>query len=113
VLTFDGQLIEAFFHSTCGGRTAAGEEVFNGGALPYLRSVGDTGPGGESWCAISPRFRWSESWSGESLRRALQAAQSAAGRSNGSPDGIRDLVVTGRRRVRSVPALLTDQGTVP
>ena len=114
ILTYEGQPIEAFFHSTCGGRTAAGEEVFSAGALPYLRSVGDTGPGGESWCAISPRFRWSESWTGEGLHAVLEAARSVAGPGNGSPGDIRDVVVTGRTpsgRVQSL-GLVTDHGTI-
>ena len=115
VLTHDGQPIEAFFHSTCGGRTAAGEEVFSAGGLPYLRSVSDAGPGGESWCALSPRFRWSESWAGESLQAALRAAQTAAGQGNGDPSDVRDVVVTGRTpsgRVQSL-GLVTARGTIP
>jgi stage II sporulation protein D len=115
VLAYDGILIEAFFHSTCGGRTAAGEEVFSAGELPYLRSVGDTGPGGEAWCAISPRFRWSETWTGESLRSALLAARLAAGQPNGTDGEVRDVVITGRTpsgRVRSL-AVVTAQGTGP
>lgn len=114
VLTHEGQPIEAFFHSTCGGRTAAGEEVFSGGGLPYLRSVSDAGPGGESWCAMSPRFRWSESWAGEGLRAVLRAAQAAAGQNNGDPGDVRDVVVTGRTpsgRVQSL-GLATARGTI-
>ena len=41
VLTYDGAPIEAFYYSTCGGRTAEGYEVFRGAVRPYLRSVSD------------------------------------------------------------------------
>lgn len=71
VLLWQGQPIDGFFHSTCGGRTADGPEVFAAAGRPYLRSIRDEDPAGRPWCAISPRFRWRESWSGELLARTL------------------------------------------
>jgi stage II sporulation protein D len=72
VLTHNGSLIEAFYFSTCGGRTAEGFEVFRGAAQPYLRSVSDLNESGTAYCSISPRYRWREEWSGEALRATLQ-----------------------------------------
>ena len=72
VLTYDGGLIEAFYFSTCGGRTAEGYEVFRGAVRPYLRSVSDVNESGSAYCSISPRYRWREEWSGEALRATLQ-----------------------------------------
>ncbi|HEX5633751.1 MAG TPA: SpoIID/LytB domain-containing protein, partial [Gemmatimonadales bacterium] len=72
VLTHGGALIDAFFFSTCGGRTAEGTEVFRGANRSYLRSVEDTGPGGLAWCRESSRFRWQERWTGEALGAALR-----------------------------------------
>lgn len=71
ILTFGGAPIDAFFYSTCGGRTAEGTEVFRGAERPYLRSVADVGDDGIAYCSISPRFRWHEEWSGELLRATL------------------------------------------
>jgi stage II sporulation protein D len=71
ILTFGGAPIDAFFYSTCGGRTAEGTEVFRGADRPYLRSVADVGDDGVPYCSISPRFRWHEEWSGELLRATL------------------------------------------
>ena len=71
VATWGGQPIDAFFYSTCGGRTEHGPEVFPGANRPYLRSVSDEGPSGD-WCAISPRYAWREEWTGASLREALR-----------------------------------------
>jgi stage II sporulation protein D len=71
ILTFGGVPIDAFFYSTCGGRTAEGTEVFRGADRPYLRSVADVGDDGVPYCSISPRFRWHEEWSGELLRATL------------------------------------------
>lgn len=41
VLTAEGELITAVYHSTCGGKTEAGAELWGGeaGAYPYLQSV--------------------------------------------------------------------------
>src|SRR2546425_343426 len=42
VLEYDGEIIEAYFHSTCGGSTAAPEEAFKAArGRPYLRPVSD------------------------------------------------------------------------
>jgi stage II sporulation protein D len=72
VVTYDGAPIEAFFYSTCGGRTADGAEVFRGTARPYLRSVPDQAADGSVYCSISPRYRWHEEWTGEALRSTLE-----------------------------------------
>ncbi|HTC23300.1 MAG TPA: SpoIID/LytB domain-containing protein [Gemmatimonadales bacterium] len=87
ILTWGGQPIDAFFFSTCGGRTADGTEVFRGADRPYLRSVPDVDGDGVAYCSISPRFRWREEWSGDLLlsvlRRSLPAALAVpAGRVN-------------------------------
>jgi len=50
ILTYNGEPIEAFYHSTCGGRTELPEEVF-GKAYPYLKSV-------SSDCSLSPYWVW-------------------------------------------------------
>ena len=71
ILAWGGQPIDAFFFSTCGGRTADGAEVFRGADRPYLRSVPDLDPNGTPYCSISPRFRWHEEWSGEALRNTV------------------------------------------
>jgi stage II sporulation protein D len=48
-LTYNGNVIEAFFFSTSSGKTENSEEVFSK-ALPYLRSVDS------NWDNISPAF---------------------------------------------------------
>jgi stage II sporulation protein D len=50
VLTYEGRLIEALFHSTCGGHTEDPAEVF-GKALPYIRPT-------EAKCELSPMAEW-------------------------------------------------------
>lgn len=87
IVTFGGAPIDAFFYSTCGGRTAAGTEVFSGANPAYLRSVDDTGPDGEAYCRLSPRFRWTETWSAAELHQVLGRTLPAAG--NGRVTGVR------------------------
>jgi len=77
VLLYAGRPIRAFYHSTCGGRTAAVEEVLDREPAPYLRSVSDRAPDGTDYCSASPRYRWSVSWTRQELdsvaRRELAA----------------------------------------
>lgn len=87
IVTHGGAPIDAFFYSTCGGRTAAGTEVFSGADPGYLRSIDDTGPDGEAYCRISPRFRWTEEWSAAELHQVLGRTLPAAG--SGRVTGVR------------------------
>jgi len=69
VLRYRGEIIDAFFHSTCGFSTAGVEEAFpTARARPYLRPVSDASWKGHYYCDISPRFRWREEWDGQKLR---------------------------------------------
>jgi stage II sporulation protein D len=78
VLTYAGAPIDAFFFSTCGGRTATGTEAFRAADRPYLHSVSDVAPDGTAYCSISPRYRWREVWTGEALRATLRQTLPAA-----------------------------------
>jgi len=72
VLTYDGAVIDAYFHSTCGFSTAGVDEAFaTARGRPYLRPVSDDRGGGHHYCDISPRFRWREEWDGPKLRAIL------------------------------------------
>lgn len=95
VLTFNGAPIDAFFYSTCGGRTADGTEVFRAADRPYLRSVPDLDANGTPYCSISPRYRWHEEWSGEALRNTLRRTLPVVvGTPAGEIHDVRDLRVT-------------------
>lgn len=64
ILTFGGEPIEAYYHSTCAGVTASIHEVWPvEGPRSYLTSVSDIDPAtGEAFCRSSNRFRWTERW---------------------------------------------------
>jgi stage II sporulation protein D len=72
VLTYEGEVIDAYFHSTCGFSTAGVEEAFaTARTRPYLRPVSDERGNGQYYCDISPRFRWREEWDALKLRTIL------------------------------------------
>ncbi|MEE9207697.1 MAG: SpoIID/LytB domain-containing protein [Gemmatimonadota bacterium] len=72
VLVYERRPIRAFYHSTCGGRTAPVEEVMDRPGAPYLISVSDTAPDGSDYCAISPRYRWEAEWTRSELNQRVR-----------------------------------------
>jgi stage II sporulation protein D len=104
VLVYDGEPIEAYYHSTCGGRTAALEEVWNGRPREYLRSVSDRRPDGGWYCESSNRFRWTAEWSAEELRTVLTRAYRDRGH-DGSVTDVESITVLGHTPSGRVEAL--------
>jgi stage II sporulation protein D len=72
ILTWNGAPADAFFYSTCGGRTERGIDVFAMADRPYLRSFHDVDANGLAYCRLSPRFRWREEKSGADLEALLR-----------------------------------------
>ena len=115
ILEYQGQVIDPFYHSTCGGRTAAGEEVFQNARRPYLVSVSDAAPNGTSWCAISPRYQWTERWTGAALTEVLRSTLGPLGVAVEQQGVLRDVTVAQRSpsgRVSEL-SLIFARGTVP
>ncbi len=55
-LSYGGRAIPAFFHDSCGGMTAAADQVWPVNRLPYLRPVRDGD--GEGYCRFAPKAHW-------------------------------------------------------
>jgi len=92
ILTFGNTLIEAFYHSTCGGRTENPEDVF-GKSYPYLKSV-------ESSCDLSPYAEWERNIEVKDIEKALNMP------------GIREISIksyTSTKRVKQL-GIKTDSG---
>ncbi len=66
VLSYQGKLIQAYYHANCGGRTENLEEVWEGENEPYLLSVDD-----DEFCAWAGNYRWEEEWEREDLEQNL------------------------------------------
>lgn len=74
VLTYEGRVVNAPYHSTCGPSTAAVSEVWTrSGDEPYLRAVSDRIPGTEHYYGeASPRFTWTRTLDAGTLSRNLE-----------------------------------------
>ncbi|NLW31302.1 MAG: SpoIID/LytB domain-containing protein [Fibrobacter sp.] len=62
VMVYEDSLVHAYYHSTCGGKTANIEDVWDKPSYNYLRSVRDTDSTGNAYCRISRYFTWKEKW---------------------------------------------------
>jgi len=98
VLHYRGDLIYAYFHSTCGFSTAGADEAFKAAqSQPYLRPVSDASGSGHYYCELSPRFRWREEWDGAKLRAILSRTlpeMTNTGGGGGGLQRITDIEVT-------------------
>ncbi|MEP7382194.1 MAG: SpoIID/LytB domain-containing protein [Gemmatimonadota bacterium] len=117
VLTYQGDVIRAPYHSTCGGRTVPPSEAWSGERdVPYLRGIRDTPDGSDqAWCEISPRFHWERTLD----RRDLDAAVARYVSANAGGTLVNAGGVRGARIERMTPsgrvatlALATDGGTM-
>jgi stage II sporulation protein D len=72
VLKYEGRLVNAPYHSTCGGTTAEAPEAWPTRGEPYLKRVSDRVPETDRfYCDISPRFRWTRQLPGDRLDAAV------------------------------------------
>lgn len=68
ILAYEGRPIQAYYHSTCAGHTAAIDEVWDAEPVPYLRAVRDVDPRtGRAYDHFSSRFTWTQRWPAEEL----------------------------------------------
>lgn len=116
VLRFNGTVVDAPYHSTCGGRTAAPDEVWQGqNRVSYLQSVSDINEAtGRPWCEISPRYQWTLELNEQALTGVASRALAAFGRQAGRAPRVQSIAVsgtTGSGRVREL-TIQTDAGGV-
>jgi stage II sporulation protein D len=115
VLTYNGAVVSAPYHSTCGGSTAEAQEVWRSGPEPYLRPVSDRVPGTDRfYCDIAPRFRWTRSLDRASLDVAVaKYLRSYVASAPADPGSVRGLQVESRTPSGRVGVLRvsTDRGS--
>ena len=112
VATYGGQPINAYYHSTCAGRTAAIDEVWNVRPVPYLVSVEDVDRNGQAYDRSSSRFTWTERWTHAQLVSVLNRtlADSLRGRRIRQIEDMDVLSRTTSGRVRAM-RIDTDAGS--
>ncbi len=64
ILTYNGAIVQVFFHANCGGKTAVSDEVW-GGVYPYLKSVDDP------YCADTPYYKWRKIFTKSQISRLM------------------------------------------
>ena len=114
VLKYAGRVVNAPYHSTCGGSTAAASEIWRSNDEPYLQRVSDRIPGTDRfYCDLSPRFRWTRTIEGSVLNAALaQYLASYTSVPGRTPGSARDVTVASRTpsgRVGTI-TITTDRG---
>jgi stage II sporulation protein D len=67
VIMFQGNYINAYYHSTCGGMTDNIEEVWDKPAAQYLKPVPDSGA-----CSWSKYYQWDERFTEPQLRGRIE-----------------------------------------
>lgn len=114
VLRYNGRVVSAPYHSTCGGSTAAPDELWRSPNEPFLQRVSDRIPGSDRfYCDIAPRFRWERSWRADTLSAIVERYLRAYTQVAAGPVGdVRDISVDGRTPSGRVAALwiATDRG---
>lgn len=114
VLRYAGRVVNAPYHSTCGGTTAAASELWRTNDEPYLQRVSDRIPGSNrSYCDIAPRFRWTRTLDAATLNAAVaQYLASYTPVPQRTPGTVRDVTIgshTPSGRVGTV-TITTDRG---
>ena len=72
VLRYGSRIVNAPYHSTCGGSTAEAQEVWSTRGEPYLQRVSDRIPGtARDYCEPSARYRWTKSIDAAALDAAV------------------------------------------
>jgi len=98
VLTYSGAVIQAFYHSNCGGHTEAAQNVW-GADLPYLKGVECR------YCLNAPSARWEALLSLKKIELLLKAA----GYRVADPGSIRMGGINGSGRLQDV-TIITPKG---
>lgn len=86
VMTYGGEFIIAYYHSTCGGITET-LATWNRADLPYLKSVPDRRPNGKPWCNESSYTTWERRFADKKIVKLFKANASEAKATFSSANG--------------------------
>ncbi|OWV14634.1 SpoIID/LytB domain-containing protein [Fibrobacter sp. UWB5] len=86
VMTYGGEFIIAYYHSTCGGVTET-LATWNRADLPYLKSVPDMRPNGKPWCDESSYIKWERRFADKEIAKLFKTNATEAKAVFGSTNG--------------------------
>lgn len=113
VLVWRGQVVSAYYHSTCGGRTASPEEVWGedfARTAPFLRSVADRDfDRGSRW--LDWQVKWTRRELLDILKRYLPAVAGVSSAELGEPSDI-EILERGSSGRNTLLKVTTDRRTV-
>ncbi len=114
VLTYAGRVVNAPYHSACGGSTAAASEIWRTSDEPYLRAVSDRIPGTDRfYCDGAPRFAWTHTFDAATVNAAVAAYLASYAKVPGKrPGSVRDVTIASHTPSGRVGTLTisTDRG---
>jgi stage II sporulation protein D len=114
LLQYGGRVVNAPYHSTCGGSTAEANEVWRNPGEPYLKRVSDRIPGSDRYyCDIAPRFRWTRTFDAAALNAVVSRYLGTYAAVPGGQPGRVQSVAIDRRTASGRVAILaigTDRG---
>lgn len=109
VLLYNGRVVNAPYHSTCGGSTAEPQDVWRTAGEPYLQRVSDQIPGTDRfYCDGAPKFRWTRTLTGEQLRQSVTRYVRALPGGSAGVGAVRAVTVTDVTPARRVATLTVD-----
>jgi len=91
VATFEDKLINAYYHSTCGGQTDNISQVWDRPEIAYLKAVEDSGA-----CSWSKYYNWQEVFTEQQLRGRIEQYMSSDRGRDMRIGSIRDVRVISR-----------------
>jgi stage II sporulation protein D len=78
VLTWQGEIVPAYFSSCCGGRAATATEAVGPNPINTIPPL--DGHSNPAWCTEAPRYRWSGPWNPSKVSRAIRSWGRRVGR---------------------------------
>lgn len=114
VMQYNGVMINAYYHSTCGGKTAT-MKVWQKNDLPYLKEVLDFDANNQPWCKVSGYTTWEWAWTNKQLVEIANKYLSTANPSRivkiKSIDDIKFTLLSPMGRIDELK-LYTDKGVI-
>lgn len=96
IMVHDNSIIDAYYHSTCGGSTSNIEDVWEKEPQPYLKSIRDMDNRGKSYCIISDYYSWAEKWDEKDLESIIRKRVGEVYPGKAYPGEIRKIEITDR-----------------